>query len=225
MTTTQISLQPKSSAATVLRPLILDLGVPLASYYLLRTVGVDLVMSLALSSVLPGVRTVIGLVRSRTVNGLAALIVAVNVVSIAVSFWTGDPRVMLAKDGVVTSTLGIGILLSALAGRPLMSAGLKPMLVKADAAKVMAFDRLSGTSARFRRLELMFSAVWGVILLGECAARVFCAFTLPVGTMVWLSTVMTLGAIGLGIVVGSVFSIPMDMMVRRESLGNGQLNG
>jgi hypothetical protein len=217
MTTTQISLQPKSSAATALRPLILDLGVPLASYYLLRKVGVDLVTSLALSSVVPAVRTVIGLVKDRTINGLAALIVAVNVVSIAVSFWTGDPRVMLAKDGVVSSTVGIAILVSVLAGRPLMTAGLKPMLVKADAAKVMAFDGLSVTSLRFRRLELMFSAVWGVTLLSECAARVFCAFTLPVGTMVWLSTVMTLGAIGVGIVVGSIFSIPMEKMVRLEA--------
>jgi hypothetical protein len=143
--------------------------------------------------------------------------VAVNVVSIAVSFWTGDPRVMLAKDGAVSSTVGIAILLSVLAGRPLMTAGLKPMLVKADGAKVMAFDKLSGTSPRFRRLELMFSAVWGVTLLSECAARVFCAFTLPAGTMVWLSTVMTLGAIGVGIVVGSIFSIPMEKMVRLEA--------
>jgi hypothetical protein len=46
---------------------------------------------------------------------------------------------------------------------------------------------------------------------------VFCAFTLPAGTMVWLSTVMTLGAIGVGIVVGSIFSIPMEKMVRLEA--------
>ena len=217
MTTTQIGLQQKSSAATALRPLILDLGVPLASYYLLRRVGVDLVTSLALSSLVPATRTVIGLVKDRTVNGLAILIVAVNVVSIAVSFWTGDPRVMLAKDGAVSSTLGIAILLSVLAGRPLMTAGLKPMLVKADAAKASAFDRLAGTSPRFHRLELMFSAVWGVTLLSECTARVFCAFTLPVGTMVWLSTVMTLGAIGVGILISSAFSIPMEKMVKLEA--------
>jgi hypothetical protein len=217
MTTTQITVQPKSSVTSALRPLILDLGVPLASYYLLRRVGVDLVPSLALSSVVPAVRAVIGLVRDRTFNGLATLIVAVNVVSIAVSFWAGDPRVMLAKEGAVSSTVGIAILLSALAGRPLMTAGLKPMIARGNAAKVGAFDRLSVTSPRFRRLERMFSLVWGVALLCESAASVFCAFTVPVGTMVWLSTVMTLGAIGVGIVVGSVFSYPMDMMVRHEA--------
>jgi len=217
MTTTQITVQPASPAASALRPLIMDLGLPLGSYYLLRKLGVDLVPSLALSSVVPAVRTIIAAVRDRTFNGLATLIVAVNVVSIALSFWTGDPRIMLAKDGAVSSTVGIAILLSVLVGRPLMSAGLKPMIAKGQAAKVTAFDRLSATSSRFRRLERMFSLAWGVVLLSECAARAFCAFTLPVGTMVWLSTVMTLGAISVGIVVGSVFSVPMDMMVRREA--------
>ncbi len=217
MTTAQITVTPNSSAASALRPLVFDLGVPLGSYYLLRKLGVDLVPSLAFSSVVPAVRAIAGVVRDRTFNGLATLIVVVNMVSIAVSFWTGDPRIMLAKDGAVSSTIGIAILLSVLVGRPLMTAGLKPMIAKGSAAKVAAFDRLSATSPRFRRLERLFSLVWGVILLSECAAKVFCAFTLPVGTMVWLSSVMVLGAIAVGIVAGSVFSVPMDMMVRSEA--------
>ena len=217
MTTTQLTVKPNSSAAGALRPLVFDLGVPLGSYYLLRKLGVDLVPSLALSSVVPGVRAVVGLVRDRTFNGLATLIVVVNVVSIAVSFWTGDPRIMLAKDGAVSSTIGIAIMLSVLVGRPLMTAGLKPMIVKGSASMATAFDRLSATSPRFRRLERLFSLVWGVILLSECGAKVFCAFTLPVGTMVWLSSVMVLGAIAVGIVVSSVFSVPMDTMVRRAA--------
>lgn len=107
MTTTQFSSQPlttsgtrqaRSGAAAALRPLILDLGVPLGSYYLMRAAGVALVPALAVSSIIPAVRTVAGLVKDRSVNGLAALIVVVNVVSIAVTFWTGDPRLMLAKD-------------------------------------------------------------------------------------------------------------------------------
>jgi hypothetical protein len=217
MTTAQITVKPKSSAASALRPLVFDLGMPLGSYYLLRKLGVDLVPSLALSSVVPAVRAIVGLVRDRTFNGLATLIVVVNAVSIAVSFWTGDPRIMLAKDGAVSSTIGIAILLSVLVGRPLMTAGLRPMIAKGSAAKVAAFDRLSTTSPRFRRLERLFSLVWGVILLSECAAKVFCAFTLPVGTMVWLSSVMVIGAIAVGIVASSVSSAPMDMMVRREA--------
>jgi hypothetical protein len=207
---------PEQSPLATLRPLLLDLAVPLGSYYLLRGVGVGLVMSLALSSVLPAARTVAGVIRDRSVNGLAALIVAVNMVSIAISFWSGDPRVMLAKDGAVTSTIGIAILISAFGPRPLMTAGMRPFLVKGDAAKDAAFGRLLATSPRFRRLERGFSLVWGVALLSECIVRVCCAFTLPVGTLVWLSTVLTVGSIGVGIVAGSFFSVPMETMVKDE---------
>lgn len=224
MTTNLISGQPavakaeqKPSPAATLRPLLVDIGVPLGSYYLLRHLGVSMVGSLAVSSILPAVRTVAGLIRDRTVNGLAALIVTVNLVSIAISFWSGDPRIMLAKDGVVTSTIGIAILVSAFAGRPLMTNGMRPFIVKGDAAKSAAFDRLAATSPRFRRLERNFSIVWGISLLLDCIARVCGAFLLPVGTMVWLSTVFLIGAIAGGIIGGSGFSIPMETMVKQEA--------
>jgi hypothetical protein len=209
--------QPKENVLATLRPLLLDIAVPLGSFYLLRKLGMGLVPALAVSSVLPAVRTVAGVVKNRTVNGLAGLIVVVNLVSIAISFWAGDPRLMLVKDSVVTSTIGIAILISVFAGRPLMTAGMRPFLVKGDAAKDAAFSRLLAASPRFRRLERMFSAVWGIALLAECVVRIFLVFTLPVGTMVWLSTVLMIGAIAGGILVGSIFSVPMETMVKLEA--------
>lgn len=234
MTTTQIIPQPRTAAkhlatdpaasgrsqhpaAAVLRPLVLDLGIPLGSYYLMRAAGVPLVPALGLSSVLPAVRTILGLIKDRKINGLAALMVVVNVVGIAITFWTGDPRLMLAKEAVLSSTIGIALLVSAFVGTPLMTAGAKPMLTKADAARNAAFDRLSATSRRFGRLERLFSATWGLVLLSECVVRVVCAFTLPVATMVWLSTVMTVGAIVVGIVAGIPCTQAMDIMIRHEA--------
>ena len=61
-------------------------------------------------------------------NPLATLMLAVNVAGIAVSFWTGDPRLMIAKDAVISSV------------------------------------------------------IWGLVLLADCAARLWGALTLPVGT-------------------------------------------
>ena len=63
-------------AAAVLRPLVLDLGIALGSFYLMRTAGVALVPALGLSSVLPAARTIIGLLKDRKVNSLAMLISA-----------------------------------------------------------------------------------------------------------------------------------------------------
>jgi hypothetical protein len=225
MTTTRFSARQATGAGRPPAPpakrpgrgglssLLLDIGVPLASYYLLRKAGCGQVAALALSSVVPAAQSAFALVRGRTVSGMAILVLVVNVTGLAVSFSSGDPRFMLAKDGAISSAIGIAILLSVLAGRPLMTAGMRPFIVRGDAAKDAAFGTLALTSARFRSLERRFSVVWGIACLGECAARVACAFTLPVATTVWLSTVLTLVSIGIAIVVGSFFSVPMEKMV------------
>ncbi|MER6028484.1 VC0807 family protein [Streptomyces sp. NPDC001851] len=212
-------------------PLILDVGVPLGSYYLFKDAfGMSTFTALAWSSVVPAVRTVWGLVKERKANGLAGLILAVNLVSLLLTFVSGDPRLMLAKDGVVSSTVGIGILLSVRLGRPMMTAGLKPFLVKGDAAKEAAWSRLtSGVAARsaeFLRKERAYSVVWGLALLAECAARIVGAYTIPVDTMVWLGTVFVLGAIGIGMVVGGGLAIePMEKMLAAEAEQAGQPAG
>jgi hypothetical protein len=206
-----------------LRPLALDVAVPVGLYYVLRDgFGVSLVLSLAASSVLPAVRSVAGFARERRVNGLAALMLAVNVAGLAISFTSGNPRWMIAKDSVISSVIAVAMLVSAVAGRPLMSAGMKPFLTKGKAGRIAAWDRLAAGSARFRRLEKIYTAIWGIVLLADCAARVAGAFTLPVGTMVWLSTVMIVVAIALAMIVsGGVAAAPMEAMLR-DAAGEGE---
>jgi hypothetical protein len=203
-------------------PLLLDVAVPLGSYYLFKgAFGMSTFVALAWSSVVPAGRTLWSAVRERTLNGLAGLILVVNVVGLVLSFVSGDPRLMLAKDSGVSSTVGIGILVSVALGRPMMTAGLKPFLVKGDAVKEAAWERLESgvatASADFRRRERAFSIVWGVVLLAECVLRVVGAYTVPVDTMVWLGSVVMVVAIGMGIVVGGALGAgPMEAMLRAE---------
>jgi hypothetical protein len=49
--------------------------------------------------------------------------------------------------------------------------------------------------------------------MADCAARLAGAYTLPVATMAWLSTVMVLAAVGVGIVAGSVAARPIQKMI------------
>ncbi len=162
-------------------------------------------------------RAIAGLAARRELNLLAVLKLVVNLAGIAISFPTGDPRAMIAKDSVISSVIAFGILTSVALRRPLMSAGLKPFITKGNAERMAAWDRLSTASARFRRLELLFSTIWGLALLAECATRLVGAYTLPVTTMVWLGTVLTLGAIGLAMVVGGAAAGPMEKMVDAET--------
>jgi hypothetical protein len=204
--------------STALRPLAIDVGIPLGSYYLLHgAFGLSVWLSLALSSVGPAIRAIASIAISRKPNVLAMLMLAVNLAGITVSFLTGDPRGMIAKDSLISSVIAIAILASVVMRRPLMSEGLKPYLTRGEPERTAAWDRLSACSRRFRRLEMLFSAIWGLLLLAECIARLVGAYTLPVTMMVWLSTVLTLGAIGLGIMLGGAAAGPIEKMIRAEA--------
>jgi hypothetical protein len=204
-------------AARSLRPLAIDVGIPLGTYYLLHDgLGASLWLSLALSSVGPAIRSASGLMRAHELNLLAALMLAVNVAGIGVSFLTGDPRAMIAKDSLVSSVIAVVILGSVIARRPLMTAGLKIYLTRDTPERSAAWDRLRARSPSFRRLELLYSGIWGTALLAECVTRVIGAYSLPVTTMAWLGTTITLGAIGLAIMVGGVAAGPMAHMIEKE---------
>lgn len=133
--------------------------------------GTSTLMALGLSSAVPAVRTGWGVVKAREVNGLAALILFVNVVSLLLGFVAGDPRLMIAKDSVVGSAIGIGIIVSVALGKPMMTAGMKPWVVKGDPGREAAWARLHAGSARFRRAERVFSLVWGV---SYCSRSAWC---------------------------------------------------
>ncbi|MFJ4633730.1 VC0807 family protein [Streptomyces sp. NPDC088847] len=199
-------------------PLLMDVAVPIGSYYLLKSAfGMSTVAALGWSSVVPAVRTVWGVVAERTINAFAALILFVNVVGLLLSFVAGDPRLMLAKDSGISSAVGIGILVSVVMGKPMMTAGMKPFLVKGDPARDAAFERLLSGSAAFQRAERRFSLVWGVMLLAECIARIVGVYTLPVDTMVWLGTVVMIGTIAVtSVISGGIAVGPMAEMIDAE---------
>ncbi|MFK4109804.1 VC0807 family protein [Streptomyces sp. NPDC002176] len=215
--------QRRPSTLDNFKPLLIDVALPLGSYYVFKEAfGMGTFAALAWSSVGPALRTVWSLVRERSANGLALLILTVNVVGLALSFVSGDPRLMLAKDGAVSSTVAIGILVSVALGRPMMTEGMKPFLVKGDAARAGAWERLTSGSAAgsvdFRRRERAFSLVWGVALLLECVARVVGAYTVPVDTMVWLGGVlMAVVMVVTFVVSGAVAAGPMERILGEEA--------
>ncbi|NED92306.1 hypothetical protein G3I76_71135 [Streptomyces sp. SID11233] len=210
-----VAFSPRKAMLESLAPLLVDVAVPLVSYYVLKAAGLGTFGALAWSSVVPAVRTVWGVARERRLNALAALMVAVNAVGLLLSLVAGDPRLMLLKDSGVSSTIGLVVLVSALRGRPMMSAGLRPWLTRGEAARSAAWERLStGSDGAFRRAETRFSVVWGVALLGECAVRAVGAYTVPVETMVWGGQVVLIAAMVVAFVVsGRTAVVPMERLI------------
>ncbi|MFJ9456663.1 VC0807 family protein [Kitasatospora sp. NPDC101447] len=208
--------------ASGLRPLALDVAAPLAGYYLLHSAcGLSEFAALAWSSAFPAARTVVGLLRERKLNLWATLMLTVNLAGLALTFVTGDARLMIAKDGGLSGTVALAILVSALIGRPVMSPMLMPFVTKGKRDRAAAWQRLAegraAASRSFRRHERLFSGIWGTALLAECVARVVGAFTLPVSTMAWLSTVFLIGAIVAGSMLGRIAVEPMEKLVGAEA--------
>ncbi|MFD8995023.1 VC0807 family protein [Streptomyces abikoensis] len=205
--------------AQSLTPLVVDAVVPMAGYYVLTDgFGMGTVAALAWTSVLPAARSLWSVVKDRRLNALATLMLVVNAIGLAMSAVTGDARLMLAKDSAGSGMIGAGVLVSVLAGRPMMTAGLKPWITKGgDPAKTAAWERLSRESARFRRAERRFSLVWGTALLSESVSRVVAAYTLPAHTVVWLGNVLAGAAVVLAIVMTGWLAVdPMEKMVEAE---------
>ncbi|WP_320783204.1 VC0807 family protein [Streptomyces sp. CRN 30] len=198
--------------------LLLDVAVPLGSFYLLKGCGLSTLAALGWSSAITAARTGWGLVRRREVNGLPLLILLVNVVGLVVGLESGDARLMLVKDSAIGSVVGIALLVSVVVGRPMMTANVRPWLVRGDAGRDAAWGRLRRESGAFRRAELRFTAVWGLAFLGECVLRIVGAYSLPVDTMVWLGTVVMIVVLCLAFVVsGAIGAGPMMRMVMREA--------
>ncbi|XVQ87661.1 VC0807 family protein [Microbispora siamensis] len=208
----------RGNLGTMLMPLALDVAAPMACYYLLHgAFGMSEVTALAVSGVIPAVRVVAGIVRDRTLNGLAGLTLAVNVAGIALSFVTGDARMMIAKDSALSGVISLFMMLSAFTARPVMTPGMRAFITRGNAVREAAWERLA-SSARFRRAERRFTGIWGGAMLADCVARLIGAFTLPVSTMVWLSNVLLIAALVVGLLIAGAFgSGPIMMMVNIEA--------
>jgi intracellular septation protein A len=210
----------KHDALTRLIPLFVDLVVPLATYYVAHYVfGVGIVGALVLGSVVPVLRTVYSLIRTRSLNPLATLILAVNVAGIALSFISGDARVILVKDSGITMVIAIGLLVSAARGRSVLSSALEPWLTRGSAPRTRAWEHLEASSDRFGRLNRRYGLIWGWFLLADCVGRIVAAFTLPAAMVAgWLSTTLLVATIALAAVISGVTAaVPLTALVDAEA--------
>jgi putative Mn2+ efflux pump MntP len=132
------------------------------------------------------------------------------------TFVAGDARLMIAKDSIGSGITGLVILISAFTAQPIMTKALRPFLTHGKADHEAAWERLSG-NRRFETVLRRASFVWGIGFMLESAARVVGAFTLPVETMVWLSTVLFIGFFAVIMVVAGAMSAEAGELVANEA--------
>lgn len=205
-----------SGLGTLAKTLAIEIALPTGVYYGLHSLGVSTFLSLALSGLVPLTRTLYQFAKDRTLNGLAVVVLVTNVVGMLLTFVAGDARLMIAKDSVGSGFVGLVILISAFTAQPIMTKTLRPFLTHGKADHEAAWERLGG-SRRFDAVLRRASLIWGIGFMLESAARVVGAFTLPVETMVWLSTVLFLGSFAVIMVVAGAATAAAGQMVASEA--------
>ncbi|RZQ59530.1 VC0807 family protein [Amycolatopsis suaedae] len=172
-----------SGGAGAQRELVLSLLInavaPIAVFYGLRAAGVDQWTALMLGLVAPAVKTVHSVITKRRIDMLAGLIVTVLLLSVALSFLTGSPRTLLARDGWITAVAGGWILLT-LPGTPYYLYALRTFTGGTLRERINAAWR---DTPAFRRVVHAGTVIWGSALLLDAVSTVVLAYTLPVDSV------------------------------------------
>ncbi|WP_112241788.1 VC0807 family protein [Kribbella monticola] len=181
--------KPKARWGAVLAPVLIDLVVPLLIFYGLRRAGVGVVGATLAGSVIPVVRTAYSLVRGAKVDWLAIFMISALALGTIASLAMDSPRMLLAKDGVITALCGFWMLGTLLAGKPLLlSIGRGIAEAKRGKGGGEIWASRWDTEPRFRHGLRLITAVWGIGLVLDAVVRVVIAYTLPLDAVPGVTT-------------------------------------
>jgi hypothetical protein len=159
-------------------------------YYALHFLGVADWPALLAATGLAGVRIIWVAIRERSLNLFATVMLIVFGLGVLLAFVSGDARFLLLKNSIVTGSVGLVFLATALWGRPLSLAASESF----QPARREEIRREYETDPLVRRGHRVSSTVWGSVLLAESLVRVPLVYLLPVSVMVGIGEAMTVAA-------------------------------
>ncbi|OLL76411.1 putative membrane protein [Pseudonocardia sp. Ae168_Ps1] len=182
----------------------IDVVAPLAVFYGLRASGVGAGTALLAGAAAPAVRASYVLVRHRRVEWFAVLVLVLCVASAATSLVSGDERVLLARDGLVTAALGATLLVTVPTARPALFTIGRIALSRAG-HDPDGWDRRWADSSRFRTIWRWLTAWWALGLFADAALRVVAAYALPVDVVPAVHAVQWFAVLAVLLVGGQVW--------------------
>ena len=175
----------------------LDVGLPVGTYYVLHLLGVGDLVALLAATAVAAARISWDLVRRRTLNQFATVMLVVYGVGLALALFTGDARTILLRTSLITAGVAAVFLVTAAVGRRPLTLAAMQSFAPARAGEMAEQYR---TDPDVRRGFRLSSTVWGVGLLTESVARVPLVLLLPVEVAVgatealFVATMLGLGA-------------------------------
>jgi hypothetical protein len=165
----------RSGPASFAGFLIIDIVLPLASYYVLRALGASVWTALLAGAALPTLRLGASLVLRRSVPGASLFTLGLITAGTAIGLMTADARLLMARESYLTGFVGGWILLSLLRPRPLVFTATVGFMPEPAAEE---WHRSWETSGTFRRAMRGMTWGFGLAFLIDAAARVVMSYTL-----------------------------------------------
>ncbi|MFI7034315.1 VC0807 family protein [Microbispora rosea] len=179
----QLSVRP----AGLSRVLLVHLIVPLALFYGLRWLGVNQILALLVGAAIPATGAVRRIVTERRAGGLDVFTLGTMGLTVAMSFVTGSPRLLLIRNGWGMAAIGVWMLCTLLFRRPFLYEATR---IVVDEDKRHTLEVNWERYPAFRRLLWICSAFWGLACLADTAVRVVMAMTLPIDLVPVLDDVL-----------------------------------
>lgn len=155
--------------------------------YVVLWLGGSLYLAMLASASLSAVSSLVSYRRGSGGQRLAPYMLALSLVGFAIALVTGSDRFLLAKESVLTATVGLWFLGSIWSHRPLTYQFTRPLL-EGRFRPGPPWELLWEREPRFRRIWRVLSVMWTVALLTDAVIRVVMAYTLPVETVPALQT-------------------------------------
>jgi hypothetical protein len=184
-------ISPRRSRRSVERTALVNAVVP-AAVFLVASRGAHLPQTgaLALAAVVPACVAVAGIVRRRTLDPIATIVLfGLGITAIAVALGA-SPRFFLIRESFVSLGLAIACVASFALPRPLLFYVARSLAARGDLRARTAFDA-RWERPRFRTATRLITAVWGLTFAAEFVVRLMLAYTFPIAVVLAIGPIVS----------------------------------
>jgi Protein of unknown function (DUF3159) len=180
----------------LVRTLLINAIGPYVVYLVCKPYTGSLV-ALALSAVPPTVESLWSVVQRRRLDIVSALVLGGIVLSLVLVALGGSERVLLLRESLVTSLIGLVLAASVVLARPLLFYLFRQLRAGSDAAAVARWDERWEREPALRRTMRILTLVWGLGLVVEMAVRTAMVFDMEIADFLLISPFVQYGLTGL----------------------------
>jgi hypothetical protein len=156
--------------------------------YVLAKPSLGSLVALALSAVPPTVESLWSVVQRKRLDVVSSLVLGGIAMSLVLIVLGGSERVLLLRESLITSVIGLALALSVFAARPLLFYIFREVRP--------GFEQRWTAEPALRRSLRIMTAVWGIGLVIEMAVRTAMVFEMEIGDFLLISPFVQYGMTG-----------------------------